>query len=159
MPQTGIESHISDSDLRNMHILIVDDDTTMLDLIEALLQSMGVTQITRAQSGMEAFEKISKSQRVVDCVLCDYSMNQGNGLQLLQAVRMGQIKYFRRDACFILLTASGSPDTVVMAAELDVSGYLVKPVTPAKLRTAIAKARVRPIRINFQKYSQVFIPN
>ena len=75
MPQANVEHQISDADLKNLHILIVDDDTTMLALIEALLQSMGVSLITRAQSGMEAFEKISKAQRVVDCVLCDYSMN------------------------------------------------------------------------------------
>ena len=40
-----------------------------------------------------------------------------------------------------LLTASGDATTVAMALELDVSGYIVKPATPEKLRTVIAKAR------------------
>ncbi len=42
--------------------------------------------------------------------------------------------------------------------ELDVNGYLVKPVTPDKLKTSIATARAGAVRINFQKYSGVVIP-
>ena len=158
MPQSKILTNIATDDFKNLHILIVDDDVTTLDLIEALLQAMGVALVTRALSGVEAFEKLLKTERVVDCVLCDFTMANGNGLQLLQAIRMGQIKFFRPDACFVLLTASGDATTVAMAMELDVNGYLVKPATPEKLRTAIAKARARAIRINFQKYSQLVIP-
>lgn len=156
MPNTKID--IAQDDFKNLHILIVDDDSATLDLIEALLNSLKVAQVTRASSGVEAFGKLARSERVVDCVLCDYTMDNGNGLQLLQAIRMGQIKYFRPDACFVLLTASGDASTVAMALELDVHGYIVKPATPEKLRTAIAKARARTIRINFQKYSNVVIP-
>ncbi len=142
----------------DLHILIVDDDTVFLDLLQALLQSMGVTAITRADSGMDAFGKLAAIDRVVDCVLCDYTMAKGNGLQLLQAIRMGKIKFFRPDACFILLTASGEPKVVATAAELDVSGYLVKPVTPEKLRVAVTKARARSFRIDIPKYGNVAIP-
>ena len=152
MPHTRSEGL---DDFRNLHILIVDDDAIMLDLIEALLTSIGVAQVSRATSGIEAIGKISGAERVVDCVLCDYTMANGNGLQLLQAIRLGQIKFFRPDACFILLTASSDPTTVAMALELDVNGYLVKPVTPEKLKASITKARARAVRINFQKYAQV----
>jgi len=157
MPLSGTQ--ISDADLKNLHILIVDDDAVMLDILDALLQSIGVALVTRATSGLDALGKLAKSERVVDCILCDYTMSAGNGLQLLQAIRMGQVRYFRPDACFILVTASGAAETVAMAAELDVSGYLVKPATPDKLRTAIAKARARAIKINFQKYSQLVVPS
>jgi two-component system chemotaxis response regulator CheY len=149
---------IAQDDFKNLHILIVDDDAATLDLIEALLNAQKVALVTRASSGVEAFGKLAKSDRIVDCVLCDFTMANGNGLQLLQAIRMGQIKYLRPDACFVLLTASGDATTVAMAMELDVHGYIVKPATPEKLRVAISKARARSIRINFQKYSQVVIP-
>jgi two-component system chemotaxis response regulator CheY len=157
MPTT--QPTTSDSELKNLHILIVDDDATTLDLIAALLMSMGVAQVTRATSGADAVGKLIKTDKVVDCVLCDYTMANGNGLQLLQAIRMGQVRYFRPDACFVLLTASGDPITVALALELDVNGYLVKPATPDKLRQAISKARAKAIRINFQKYSGVVIPS
>ena len=153
MNVTNKENAIGD-----LHILLVDDDSNFLDLMQALLQGMGVTHITRADSGMDAFNKLSKIERVVDVVLCDYTMAQGNGLQLLQAIRMGKIKFFRPDACFILLTASGEPKVVATAVDLDVSAYLVKPVTPDKLRATVAKARARMIRIDIPRYANVAIP-
>jgi two-component system chemotaxis response regulator CheY len=148
-----------DSPISDLHILLVDDDNVFLDLMQALLQALGVSHITRADSGMDAFNKLSKIDRVVDVVLCDYTMAQGNGLQLLQAIRMGKIKFFRPDACFILLTASGEPKVVATAADLDVNAYLVKPVTPDKLRNTIAKARARMIRIDIPRYANVTIPS
>jgi len=145
-------------DLTNLHILLVDDDEIVLDLIGAMLRALGVERITKARSGSEAFATTSKLERVVDCVLCDYSMAPGNGLQLLQAVRLGKIKYLRPDLCFILLTSSGDPDVVAVAAELDISGYLMKPATPDKLRTAIVKGRARHFPVNMEKYAKANIP-
>jgi len=145
-------------DFKNLHVLIVDDDAVMLDLIEALLKSIGVGLVTRAASGAEAFNILAKAEKVIDCTLCDFTMANGNGLQLLQAIRMGQVKHVRPDACFVLLTASGDAATVAAAAELDVSGYLVKPATPERLQSAISKARLRAIKINYHKYSKVVLP-
>jgi DNA-binding NarL/FixJ family response regulator len=144
--------------LEDLHVLLVDDDVAFLDLLEALLQAIGVKLVSRATSGRDAFGQLHNATRVVDCVLCDYTMAEGNGLQLLQAIRMAKIKHFRPDACFILLTASGDTEVVGTAARLDVSGYLVKPVTPDKLKTTIIKARARAIRIDFNRYMQVQVP-
>jgi CheY-like chemotaxis protein len=145
-------------DFKNLHVLIVDDDTAMLDLIEALLKSLWIGTISRATSGAEAYNILSRTDKVVDCTLCDYSMAKGNGLQLLQAVRLGQVKNCRPDASFVLLTASGDSTVVAMAAELDVSGYIVKPATPEKLQSAIIKARSRAIKIDRAKYGRVTVP-
>ena len=146
------------ADLKDLHLLIVDDEPATLDLIEALLKAVGVGSVTRAASGFDAFNILAKSDRVIDCMLCDYAMANGNGLQLLQAVRMGQVKNVRPDACFVLVTATGDPSVVATAAELDVSGYVVKPATPKKLQSAIAKARGRAIKVNFEKYGKVVVP-
>jgi len=142
----------------DLHVLLVDDDSAFLDLIQAMLKVLGITQVSRAASGREAFEKLSASAKIVDVILCDYNMEQGTGLELLWVVRTAQVKSVRPDACFILLTASGDHETVGTAARLDVSGYLIKPVTPQKLRTAISAARKRAIRIDFARYKQVQLP-
>lgn len=155
-PPQSIQSDLED--LGNLHVLLVDDDTAFLDLVEGMLTSIGITTVTRAQSGREAFQALVSSQRVVDVVLCDQNMAQGTGLELLWVVRTGQVKSFRPDACFVLLTASGDHDTVAIAARLDVSGYLVKPVTPQKLHAAISQGRKRAIKIDIPKYKQVQLP-
>ncbi|MGE4064227.1 MAG: response regulator [Rhodospirillaceae bacterium] len=144
--------------LDNLHVFIVDDDNAFLDLVQALLKSIGVVHVTRANSGRDAFEKMHTSPRVIDVILCDYQMAQGTGLELLWVVRTGQVQSVRPDACFVLLTASGEHDTVAVAAQLDVSGYLVKPVTPQKLRAAITQGRKRAIKIDFARYKQVQLP-
>ncbi|MCC6914045.1 MAG: response regulator [Rhodospirillaceae bacterium] len=145
-------------DLGNLHVLLVDDDNDFLDLIQTLLNAVGVGHVSRARSGREAFEVLQGRQRVVDVVLCDHNMAGGTGLELLWVVRTGQVKSFRPDACFLLLTASGDHETVATAARLDVSGYLVKPVTPQKLHAAITQGRKRAIKIDFNKYKHVQLP-
>lgn len=149
MPDTRIE---------NLNVLLVDDETSFLDFLEALLRYIGISNIARASSGREAYAKLYKSERVTDCILCDIAMEDGNGLQLLHAVRTGQVPPVRPDACFLLLTASGEHENVAVAGSLDVSGYIVKPATAEKLRTAIVKGRARPIRIDFNRYNQVVLP-
>ena len=59
--------------------------------IEAILRAFGVKMVTVATSGREAFMKLHGISKVVDVVICDYSMNEGNGLQLLQIIRMGKV--------------------------------------------------------------------
>lgn len=157
MNQTQSKSGDSE-DLGNLHVLLVDDDGAFLDLVHAMLNAVGVSYVSRAHSGRQAFEILLGAQRVVDVVLCDQNMAEGTGLELLWVVRTGQVKSVRPDACFVLLTASGDHETVAAAARLDVSGYLVKPVTPQKLRAAISQGRKRAIKIDFNKYKQVQLP-
>lgn len=144
--------------LGNLHVLLVDDDNAALDFVHAMLKAVGVANVSRARSGREAFEILMSGARAIDVILCDQNMAEGTGLELLWVVRTGQVKSFRPDACFVLLTASGDHDTVTTAARLDVSGYLVKPVTPLKLCTAISQGRKRAIKIDFNKYKQVQLP-
>jgi CheY-like chemotaxis protein len=144
--------------IENHHILLVDDDLAFLTLVEAVLKALGVKRISRAASGRDVYNHFRKSIEVVDCIISDYSMAEGNGLQLLHAIRTGLVPNVRPDICFVLLTASGDETTVATAKRLDVSSYLVKPVTPAKLLETIAKARSRAIKIDIPRYKQVAVP-
>ena len=110
------------------------------------------------EQARSAFTKLAKTPKVVDVVLCDYSMEAGNGLQLLQSIRTGAIKIIRPDTCFILLTSSGDPSVVEAAAQLDINGYLVKPITPATLQAAIVKGRSRAVKVDFARYGRVVVP-
>ncbi len=143
--------------LEDLHILVVDDDDAFISLILAMMDALGVGEISSAKSGAEAYDTLRKSKKIVDCVICDYRMDNGNGLQLLQAIRTGVVNPVRPDATFILLTSSSDPETVSAAAMLDVSGYLVKPVTKEKLAVAIAKARSRVIKVDIGRYQRVSI--
>jgi two-component system response regulator YesN len=96
---------------------------------------------------------------VVDVTICDLDMPQGNGLQLLHAIRGAQIRNVRPNCCFIVLTAFASAPLIALAGRLDANGYLIKPVTADKLRDAIVKARSRVVPIDPGKYANVTVPD
>ncbi|MEQ9447839.1 MAG: response regulator [Rhodospirillaceae bacterium] len=144
--------------VEDFHVFIVDDDEAFVTLIHAMLRALGITKVTRAFSGAEAFDKLSRDERVVDCILCDISMENGTGLQLLRQVRTSSVPRVRPDIPFVLVTASSHPDTIGHAAQLDVSGYLVKPVTKEKLLSALKTARRRGIKVDIPRYARVVLP-
>ncbi len=90
----------------------------------------------------------------VDCIICDCNMPLINGLQFLQAVRMGRNPKIPRNQPFLLLTGHGEADLVKTAIALDVSGYLVKPVAMDKQVGAIDRALKKPIDLKDPTYYQ-----
>jgi CheY-like chemotaxis protein len=145
-----------DREIQGLSFLIVDDDDTCLAAVEAILRSLGASRIVRAKNGAEAVSKLARGR--IDCALSDFQMPYGNGLELLKALRTGMIPSTRPDTCFIMM--SGSTDTTVVktAADLDVSGYLVKPLAPDKLRAAIKRGRHKYFPVKRAAYAAVAVP-
>ena len=61
-----------------MKILIIDDDTVILEAVRLLLESMHPFVILEARSGNQGIE-IIKANPDIACVICDYNMPDGNG--------------------------------------------------------------------------------
>jgi len=147
-----------DGDIRQLSFLIIDDDASSLAAVEAILRSLGAQRIVTAQSGTEAVTKLAHASKPFDCTLCDVEMPHGNGLQLLKAMRTGMIPHTRPDTCFIMMSGSADTHVVQTAAELDVSGYLVKPLRAERLRSAISKGRSRYFPVKRDAYAAVPVP-
>lgn len=150
---------MEDGSFKNLHCLIADDEPLILLGLEEMLHELGVTQITRARSGAKALAQLESLSRPVDCVLCDLNMPDGNGLQVLKAIRTGKIRTSRMDTCFIMITGIAEQAAIEAAAQLDANGYLVKPVIPEKLRTAIVRGRSRYFPIALARYQTVKVPH
>ena len=144
--------------LEGLHCLVVDDHRELVVMIESLLRSIGITRISTAADGTEAVSMLTTAQRMVDVTICDLDMPNGNGLQLLHAIRGGQIRQVRPNCSFIVLTAYAAPALIALAGKLDANGYLIKPVTADKLKDAITKARSRIVPIDPAKYASIMIP-
>jgi YesN/AraC family two-component response regulator len=147
-----------DREIQALSFLIVDDDETCLAAVEAILRGLGASRIVRAKNGSEAMSKLAQAQKPIDCTLSDFQMPHGNGLQLLKALRTGMIPSTRPDTCFIMMSGSTDTDLVKTAAELDVSGYLLKPLAPEKLRSAITRGRSKYFPIKRDAYAAVAVP-
>jgi CheY-like chemotaxis protein len=150
---------MDDVTFKNLHCLIADDDPMILLGLEEMLHELGIANVLRAGTGAKALAKLESLSRPIDCVLCDLNMPDGNGLQVLKAIRTGKIRYSRMDTCFIMVTGIAEQSAIETAAKLDANGYLVKPVVPEKLKSAIIRGRQRHFPISLARYQAVPVPH
>lgn len=116
-----------------MNVLIVDDSRAMRMIVGRTLKQAGFSglNITEAENGLEAFEKIQ--QEVPDVVLSDWNMPTMTGIELLQKLVDSNIK-----VPFGFVTSESSADTHRQASELGSSFFITKPFTPEKFEHALA---------------------
>ena len=124
-------------DLQELHVLVVEDNTLTLRLIQAVLKDMGVGQVFTAGDGREAQSFLDAGDDLINLIICDWNMPRMSGLDLLKQVRMS-----RPEMPFLMVTARGTIDSVMDAKKNGVSGYVVKPFSPAELeQKVVALAR------------------
>ena len=126
-------------DIDQCRFLIVDDEQFSRSLMERMLCVLGGTKIALASDGGEAFEVLLDASKPIDCVLTDINMSPVNGLELLKAIRVG---YGDIDRATPVIFFSGLVDMELVppAIQLDVNGFLAKPVAKNLLVDAIKHA-------------------
>ncbi|HEY4245625.1 MAG TPA: response regulator transcription factor [Lacunisphaera sp.] len=117
-------------------ILVIDDDAKMRKHMSALLASEGY-QTIEARNGREGVEMIKRDHP--DLVLCDITMPEMNGHRVLETVRADSVM---AHLPFIFLTGWGEKEDLRTGMNLGADDYLVKPIEPSELFTAV-KARLR----------------
>ena len=138
--------------------LVVDDNETDRGHLAANLKGIGAKQVHAAASGTEALILMKGLPHPVDLIVSDIRMPNGNGLQLLQALRAGQIKGMRMNASFVCATAFPEVGIIQTASSLDANGFIAKPVNPTKFEAVILKARRTVFPPNPSKHLEVFVP-
>lgn len=120
-----------------MRFVVVDDHPTIREMVRAMLKKLGHTNVVLAADGIEAWPLITLPGPCV--VISDIDMPRKNGLELLRDVRMG-IDDVDRGTPFLLLTGHSEHELVGVALSLDVSAFLVKPVSPPGLERRLSRA-------------------
>ena len=128
--------------LSSLQVLVVDDQANALKLIKDMLKSMGVQTVHTASEAAGALDVLKDRADSVDVVLCDWSMPEMSGLDLLKAVRKTS-----KDLPFIMVTGTADPVSVLAAKDEGVTGYIKKPFSSEELRKKmISVARVKAFR-------------
>ena len=117
-----------------MKILIAEDNTMARMGLKSMLTEMGHTVIA-ARDGREALEQARKTKP--DLAILDIDMPKTNGLQAARAFNKSM------PLPIIFLTAFGQAELIEKATDLNVQGYLIKPVQSAELKAAIHVAYKR----------------
>ncbi|MDY0292450.1 MAG: response regulator, partial [Desulfuromonadaceae bacterium] len=90
-------SYINRSTCSTAHILIVDDEESMREVLEILFSAEGYV-VDVAPDGLHALEKLR--HQAYDLILTDMRMPGADGLQLLE-----QVKQLHPETLVILMTA------------------------------------------------------
>ncbi|MEO9273837.1 response regulator [Marinomonas sp. 5E14-1] len=112
------------------HILIIDDDIELSDLLKEVLLFENCA-VSTAYDGLEGLDAMDES---VDLVLLDVMMPKLNGFETLKQLRE------KWDVPVLMLTAKGDEIDRVVGLELGADDYLPKPFSERELL-----ARIRAI--------------
>jgi len=115
-------------------ILIVDDSPAMRTVIERIIRFCGfdIEQVLRASNGNEALATLETG--IVDLILTDINMPESDGEDLVR--RLAKSERLRNIPVIVVSTDS-TGSRVKQLLQLGARGYVAKPFTPEKLRSAI----------------------
>jgi two-component system response regulator PilR (NtrC family) len=114
------------------HILVVDDELSMREVLELMLTREGYT-VTCAENGRTAIGLLEKIP--YDLVLCDIKLGDISGLDVLQASKKNN-----PETVVILISAYATTETAVAAMNEGAYDYVPKPFDKYELMETVAKA-------------------
>lgn len=118
----------------DLSILIVDDSSTMLKIMQKNLNGAGYTNVTSACDGKDAIEKLEANK--IELVISDWNMPTMDGLELLQWVRKSE-KY--AELPFVMATAQADKTQQLTVLREGGQGLLPKPFDEKELVDIISQ--------------------
>jgi two-component system chemotaxis response regulator CheY len=120
-------------------ILIVDDMSSLRDLLKAYLRRIGFRNISEAEDGRIAYQALLAAKAggaPFELVISDWNMPNLDGLELLKLVRSSNEW---KNLPFLLLTTESEKAKVLEAVLANVSNYMVNPVEEDMLKEKLKK--------------------
>lgn len=128
------------------HILVVDDDDRIRELVKEYLDDNGFI-VSTGNSAEEA--KIRLQYFKFDLIVLDVMMPGQSGFELTQEIKK------KSNVPIILLTAKGEVENRIHGLELGADDYLGKPFEPKELLLRIKNIIKKSKKIDFNKINQI----
>src|SRR5574341_491720 len=116
----------------NKKILVIDDDTNILEVIQMRLKAWGY-HVTITRDGKEA--KTALSTTSFNLVILDLRLSEENGIELMEEI----VRHYP-NLPVIILTAHGSIESAVEAMRRGAYSYITKPFNNEDLSLHIKNA-------------------
>lgn len=133
LPPTLIPETAKQPSVGTEKILVVDDETAMIDITRRRLELLGY-KVTAVDSSLAALEMFKQRPHDFDLVITDQTMPKMSG-QTLAAEMMG----LRKDIPIILCTGYSSKMDATSARKVGIKAFLMKPVDTKELAETIRK--------------------
>ena len=101
-------------------IAIVDDEVSILDVLERFLSRKQLFEIHTYENPLTALNAIEKMN--FDLILCDIMMPQLDGIELVK-----KVKTTKPEQRFLMMTAYSTEDRLIECDKLGVHEYVTKP--------------------------------
>ena len=109
-------------------ILIIDDDEISRTTLREIFKAEPTWEIVEASNGQDALDRLCDGLRP-DLCLVDLVMPEVGGIELIRRIRRDPTLRALRVA---VASGSRNKDQIVALAQLNISGYLLKPFDPRK---------------------------
>jgi len=110
------------------HILVVDDDDRLRDLLQKYLSENGF-RVTAAENAQVARTKMASIS--FDLLVLDLMMPGEHGLNFASSIRKGAL--VTKEVPILMLTAMGETDDRITGLETGADDYMAKPFEPREL--------------------------
>ena len=118
--------------IKKLNVLIVDDSLIMRVNLVRSLENIGHTVVSEAADGQSSITAYKKYKP--DVVTMDITMPDMDGITAVQ-----KIIEIDSSANIIMVTSHGQEAMVMNALKAGAKGYILKPVSPEKLKESIGK--------------------
>ena len=125
----------------NLKALIVEDNAHMRSLLRALLNSLGVKDISEASNSQMAIELLR--ERKSDLVLTDLAMKPMDGLELTRYIRNNDHSP-NPFVPIIMITGHTEKNRVTSARDAGITEFLAKPISAKSLYQRIVNVVAHP---------------
>ncbi len=132
------------------HILVVDDNRTVLHMLSSLLEKENYL-ITRASNGREAMDILLAHEKPIDVILLDRLMPVMDGMEVINAVQMDE---GLKNIPIIMQTAADKPEEISEGIKAGVFYYLTKPIE-RKMLLSVVSAAVKQVEQHRQLRSEM----
>jgi YesN/AraC family two-component response regulator len=116
---------------KDLVVLYVEDEVDTRNQIAQILE-LFFKEVIVASDGLEAFEYFK--QKDIDLVMTDLTMPKMGGLDMVTKIR--ELKY---DQHIIILTAHNSSENLMETINLQLDGFLLKPIRMEKMIELLLK--------------------
>ncbi len=121
------------TDWGQLRVMLVDDNPNFRKLIQTLLKAVGIRNVDAVEKPGDGLTRLS--QRPADVVLCDWVMDDMNGAEFAQ-----QLTEMEVPSRVVLMTGYSIDVLQERSSDLNVAGYLEKPIKARDLLETICKA-------------------
>ncbi|MDB4173028.1 response regulator [bacterium] len=125
------------SDIDKIKAVLIDDTSFTRMTICRMMEQIGFQDLIEFEDGAIASQNLPLLTPPPGLIVADYHMPGLDGLELLRAVRSGQIDNIAHDTPFIMVTGEGKLESFISAIQLDVDAFLDKPTTRILLESRI----------------------